>query len=152
MSEEIKKHPGGRPTKYKPEYCDLTKYLKSSKVKGELPSICGYAVYLGVSEKTLENWGKTKEEFFRSLRKLLTISKQTLMNKGLKGTYNSTIAKLILSSDHGMRERTDQTSDDKPLSEPVTLADVVNLLEKAKNVGSGLDIKSIEGGNDNSSD
>ena len=35
---------------------------------------------------------------------------------GLSGDYNSTIAKLILSTNHGMREGTDITSDNKPIA------------------------------------
>ncbi len=41
---------------------------------------------------------------------------QRLIDMGLSGVYNSTIAKLILSSNHGMRERLDKTSDDKPIN------------------------------------
>jgi len=33
----------------------------------------------------VENWGKKNKEFLLSLERLLSISKQTLMNKGLKG-------------------------------------------------------------------
>ena len=132
------KNKGGRPTKYKSNYCDLTKYLASCKAKGDLPSICGYAVYLGVAEQTVENWGKKNKEFLGSLGKLLSISKQTLMNKGLKGKYNSTIAKLILSSDHGMRERLDQTSGDKPIEEIKSIPEIKERLKALEDAGSGL--------------
>ena len=138
MAKKTDKHPGGRPTKYKEEYCDLKKYLASCKAKGDLPSICGYAVYLEVAEKTVENWGKKNKEFLRSLGKLLSISKQTLMNKGLKGKYNSTIAKLILSSNHGMRERIDKTSGDKPIEETKSISEFRERLKALEDAGTGL--------------
>ncbi len=134
-----------RPTKYKEEYCNLTPYLDSCKESGDLPSICGYAVFLEVAENTVSGWGKVHEEFLRSLKKLLAISKQDLMNKGLTSTWNSTIAKLILSSNHNMRERIDQTSGDKPIEAPVTLDKVKLLMATVETAGNGLDTKSIEG-------
>ena len=146
------KNKGGRPTKYEPEYCDLTKYLASCKAKGTLPSICGYAVYLEVAESTIVLWGKKNKEFSVSLGRLLTISKQTLINKGLKGKYNSTITKLILSSDHGMRERLDTTSGDKPIetTKPLTIEEMKKRIIEAEEAGTGIDQRSIEGSNGDS--
>ena len=154
MSKKAKKKTAkknGRPTKYKPEFCNLTKYLAHCKAKGDLPSKCGYAVYLGVAEQTVENWGGKNKEFLGSLGILLTLSKQTLINKGLKGKYNSTIAKLILSSDHGMKERTDRTSDDKPIesTKPLTLEEMKKRICEAEAAGDGIDARSINGGNGN---
>jgi curved DNA-binding protein CbpA len=39
------------------------------------------------------------------LKKILDEQKQRLLNKGASGEYNSTIAKLILSANHGMAEK-----------------------------------------------
>ena len=100
----------GRPTKYKPECCNLEPYLKHCTAKDTLPSKVGYAVFLNVAEDTVSNWGKANPDFLGSLRILLTIEEQTLINKGLRGEYNSTIAKLILSANHGLREGTDITT------------------------------------------
>lgn len=132
------KNKGGRPSKYKPKFCNLTPYLAHCKAKGDLPSICGYAVYLDVAEKTVVNWGKKNKEFLLSLGRLLTISKQTLMNKGLKGTYSSTIAKLILSSDHGMKERLDQTSGDEPIAKELSIDEMKKRIKASENAGDGI--------------
>lgn len=132
------KNKGGRPTKYKSDYCDLTSYLESCKASDDLPSICGYAVYLGVAESTIQLWGKKHKGFSVSLGKLLSISKQTLINKGLKSKYNSTIAKLILSSDHGMRERLDQTSGDKPIEEVKSIDEIKERVKALEDAGNGL--------------
>lgn len=150
MTTKVKKKKRGQPTKYKSEYCDLSEYLKSCKAKGDLPSICGYAVYLEVAENTVGNWGKKNEEFLRSLGVLKTISKQTLMNKGLKGKYNSTIAKLILSSNHGMTERLDATSGDKPIEKVIGFEDMMKSIIAANKSGTGIDNRSIEGANSDS--
>ena len=75
-----------------------------------VPTIEGFALVVDKCVKTLYNWSKEYPDFLQALE----IIKQTqlfhLKNKGLKGEINSTIAKLVLSSDHDMREKTDQTS------------------------------------------
>lgn len=98
----------GRPTKYKSEYCNLTRYIEHCITKKELPSIVGYAVYLDVAESTIVLWGKKHKAFSVSLGRLLTVEKQILMNKGLRSEYNSTITKLLLSANHGVIETTGQ--------------------------------------------
>jgi len=147
MADVKPKHPGGRPTKYKPEYCDLGPYLKSCIEKDELPSITGLAVFREVAESTVFYWGKKNPEFSVSLGKLLTISKQALMTKGLRGDWTSTITKLILSSNHGMRERVDQSSGDGPVmpSQVITEEELERRLARYRAVSNGLDIRSIEG-------
>jgi hypothetical protein len=103
MSEE--KHPGGRPTKYKEEYCDVSAYLLKCKEEEKLPTICGYAIYRGSPEKTIYAWAEKEEKFRKSLDFLLTFQKEQLLNMSLKGDYNSTIAKLMLSHNHKMIEK-----------------------------------------------
>ncbi len=88
-------------------------YKNSLKVK--LPTIRGFAKYLGVDEKTMYNWAKKFPKFALALEDIKVEQKQRLMDRGLEGTYNSTIAKLILSANHGMKERSDLTSGDKPI-------------------------------------
>jgi len=87
-----------------------------TKLKVKLPTIYGFALYLGVAEKTVRNWGKAYKEFQGALNKIKNEQKQRLVNSGLSGDYNSSIAKLILSSEYGMKERTDKTSGDEPIN------------------------------------
>jgi hypothetical protein len=138
----------GRPTKYLPEYCDLKPYLEYCKKKKELPSQCGYAVFLSVAENTVIGWGKDNPDFLRSLSDLKTIEKQCLMNNGLTGDWNSTITKLILSANHGLVERLDTTSGgEKICSEPLTIEQMKERFTAAESQGlSGLDSRSICGG------
>jgi hypothetical protein len=133
-------HPGGRPTKYNEEmnlkiqeYLDTCKdemiqVVKMSgergdtfenKLKVNLPTIGGLALYIGVAESTIQEWAKEHEEFSVSLRKVVKEQEKRLINSGLSGDYNSTIAKLVLSSNHGYKERSDQTTNDKDLPTPI---------------------------------
>ena len=149
---ERKKHPGGRPSEYKPEYVEkVDEYiqlsLKQNKTTTELPTLVGLAIYFDKVVNTLKNWGKEHPEFLTALRKLQAYQKRELINRGLLGTYNSTIAKLILSSNHGMTERIDQTSGDEPMREPpLTVEEMIKRLKAVQESGDGIDWRSINGG------
>lgn len=78
----------------------------------KLPTISGFALEIGFNESTMHEWAKKDKDFSKSLEKIKTEQRNRLLNQGLAGNYNSTIAKLILSSNHGMVERkeVDQTN------------------------------------------
>ena len=130
----------GRPTKYKEEFVDkVEEYLQqcqdeyydykkswSSSSKGEsgsqeqkikvkLPTIEGFARFLGVNKTTIYEWIKEHNKFSNAIEAIQVEQQQRLLNKGLSGDYNQTIAKLILSSNHGMVERQDVTSQDEKI-------------------------------------
>ena len=145
------KHPGGRPSEYKPEYVEkVDEYIQLSleqeKTTTELPTLVGLAIYLDKVVNTLKNWSKKHPEFLTALRKLQAYQERELINRGLLGTYNSTIAKLILSSNHMMTERIDQTSGDEPMREPLTEEELLEQLKRVKEAGTGIDWRSINGG------
>lgn len=57
------KHPGGRPTKYKPEYCVLAKDMMSlgaSKIE--------VAAKIGIARDTFFNWVNENEEFSDAIK------------------------------------------------------------------------------------
>lgn len=65
-----------------------------------------------ISLNTVDTYGRgedAKPEFLGALQWIKCEQKKRLLNSGLSGDYNSTIAKLILSSNHGMAEKTEQT-------------------------------------------
>lgn len=120
----------GQPTKYDRKYNDyVDEYLElnvdevetnrwnlsGQHIKVRLPTIDGFALYIGVPRGTVYEWKDAHKEFSNSLARIVAEQKKRLLNMGLSGHYNPTIAKLILSSDHGMREKSDITSDDKAI-------------------------------------
>jgi len=90
--------------------------MYKSVLKVKLPTIEGYAKFLKKAPSTLEDWGRLYPEFRVAMDTIIAEQKQRLLECGLEGTYNSTIAKLILSSNHNMREKSDITSGDEPLN------------------------------------
>jgi len=90
--------------------------MYKTTLKVHLPTIEGYAMYIGCTASTLYNWEKIYPEFASAKRRIVQIQKQVLIDRGLEGAYNPVIAKLILSNNHGMRETADITSGNKPLN------------------------------------
>lgn len=134
------KHAGGRPSEYKEEYIQKVydyldickdeeirvvkqasdKYeMFDNKLKVNLPTIEGFARYIDVNKTSLYEWDKKYPEFSNAFNKIKAEQQDRLINNGLSGDYNPTIAKLILSSNHGMREKTDVTTNDKDLPSPI---------------------------------
>lgn len=126
-------------SKYDPKYVDeVYKYIKktkdrSKKVLKERNELRGRDIYINtlqvklvtregfarlidVTTTTLLNWESKYKEFRKALRVLDAEQKDRLINGGLAGAYNPTIAKLLLSSNHGMKERIDTTTQDEPVN------------------------------------
>lgn len=111
----------GRPTDYGPHIIKLAQeYLALCedkevelgpedrpiyKIKVKIPTIDGLAVYLKVSRETIYAWEREpgKQEFSDVLAQLRAEQADRLMNNGLSGDYNPTIAKVLLTK-HGYRE------------------------------------------------
>ena len=120
----------GRPTTYSQEILDKTKeYIENCdddeiqqtvgmSVKGtelfktktivNLPTIEGLAYELKVSKNTIYEWEKIHTEFSDVIDDLRAKQAKELVNKGLSGDYNPTIAKVLLTK-HGYREGIEQT-------------------------------------------
>lgn len=132
MNELEKKE--GRPTDYKgEETCKkLQKYINDAedeelellsavslkgtemfkrKLKVHLPTIEGAAEYLGVDRNTLYNWEEIYPEFLRVMGELRAKQARMLIENGLSGDYNPTIAKVLLTK-HGYREGQEITGAD----------------------------------------
>ena len=117
------KHAGGRPTKYNPNLCDeLDKYLKTTgKEQMSLPTIQGFSLWLNVNDDTLNEWSKKHKQFSATIERLKRLQAQQLIDDGIYGgkEVNATIVKLLLQNNHGMKERTDTTTNDKDLPTPI---------------------------------
>lgn len=112
-------HPGGRPSKYNPAFCDLVdEYLRTTGYdQKHLPKIESFAIMLDVNKSTLYEWAKEHPEFSNALDKIMKRQAEQLIDDGIYGgkEVNATIVKLLLQNNHGMRERQDVTSDNKKL-------------------------------------
>lgn len=125
-------HARGRPTKYGPDILKITrKYidecvdsyervLKSKstrsvmyehKFRVRLPTLEGLSVRLGVHKDTITEWQKQHDDFSVLIRELLGIQAERLVNNGLTGDYNPTIAKVLLTK-HGYREGMEHANPD----------------------------------------
>ena len=113
----------GRPTEYDPIFVDkLEDYLETTgREQTSLPTIEGFAIYLDVVKSTLYEWAKEHKEFSNALREILLRQAKQLIDDGIYGgkEVNSTIVKLLLQANHGMKERSDVTTDDKQLPTPI---------------------------------
>jgi len=117
------------------------KWVHQLKVK--IPTIEGLAVRLNLSRSTVYEWSarlskedeagmepeliKLREEFSYIIENLLSLQAERLLDNGLSGTYNSTIAKVLLSGKHGYIEKksTDITSGgDKIQTAPLIVSDI----------------------------
>lgn len=103
----------GRPTKYVPGgLVFLEAYLggcrdvfdtSARRWHVRLPTIDGFALYLGVHRDTLYAWAKIHPEYEYALEKLMRIQYLRLLNGGLSGQYQSWLVVLMLTRNHRRR-------------------------------------------------
>lgn len=145
MSE--KKNKGGRPPKYKEEYCqmlidffdvepyedvELPHYKDGQRtwsdfkrVANDLPTLSAFAKKIGVGVSTVYDWINEKhasyqQEFSETYtRKCKDLQKWMVVQNGLQGTYNPTFAKFVMMNISDWRDRNDTTTDDKPIEQIV---------------------------------
>lgn len=96
--------PGGRPSKVTAELLErASNYINVYTDLGEvIPTVEGLACYVDLSTDTLYE----RKEFSDNLIQIKRLQGKELINKGLEGKFNSTIAKMLLNSKHGVIEKT----------------------------------------------
>jgi len=100
---------GGRPTKLTDEVIEQARAHVDSfdvSINTLLPTVEGLAIDLNISRDTLYEWAKESKEFSDILADLKVRQANKLLQNSLANRYNSTIAKLLLSSKHGYIEQT----------------------------------------------
>lgn len=155
----------GRPTKYNPDIVKKTyEYINSCvdvyynyqkgfgstdtferRVSAQFPTREGLSLLLSIHVDTLIEWEKIYKPFSEALCFLDQKQKEMIIRGSMNGDYNPMIAKLVLSANHGMKERTDVTSDDKPLPPAVTVNNIKQLTNEQL-------IALAEGGTEGTSD
>ncbi len=119
-----------RPSSFNDTYqAKATEYV--NECPNEIPSVAGLAVHLGVSRKTIYNWGDEFPEFLHTLELLGAKQEVTLLDKGLNGQFNATIAKLALHN-HGHSDKSDNTLSG-PDGEPIKTSQQIIFEPVSKN-------------------
>lgn len=131
-----------RPTKLTEQLLENVKqYITYCREKNRLPTIEGLARLVDLNKTTIYAWrketGPLHQEFSNLIEDMLNEQADILVNKGLSGDYNPTIAKVLLTK-HGYREgvETDITSQgDKITGSPIlpeVIAEADRLLKERK--------------------
>lgn len=124
----------GRPNKLTPELLQKAREYVASCVDNidkddngkivnvdvNLPKAEGLAKCLGVRRETLYDWANKKsprynEEFSNILSEVNNSQIERLIDRGLAGQYNPTIAKLVLAK-HGYKDQQDITTGNEKIT------------------------------------
>ena len=100
------KDKGGRPTKLTDELkakaeLYLTDYLSNEDI---VPSVAGLACYLEISRSSLYNYKDENARFLDIVERVELLQEKMLVNGGLMGDFNPTIAKLMMTK-HGYSDK-----------------------------------------------
>jgi hypothetical protein len=106
----------GRPTKYKPEYCQeiikyfsIKHYVKVGKkqVANPIPLLKTFAVRIGVTFETLAEWCREHKEFSVAYTVAKHLQEDMLISNTLKGLYDSRFAIFAAKNMIGWVDRTE---------------------------------------------
>lgn len=125
----------GRPTDYTTdkEMCaKVDEYIAKVELEDKLPMIEDFALMLGKDDDTIVEWRKKYPKFSAACKKIDIKQKISLARDGLSEKYNPGMAKFLLSANHGMREKSDVTTDDKPV-EGVNMQTLIAIAKELKN-------------------
>ena len=100
------KSPGGRPTKYNADMLAKAQdYVVNYADHGDaVPTVAGLACELQVTKSTVYLWGETHKQFSDTLDAIQQAQERKLASGGLDGSFQPTIAKLMLAN-HGYHEK-----------------------------------------------
>lgn len=133
------KHPGGRPTKYKPEFCDLiikffstpafevvvvessVEYFKDGGLKkqvekkkpmpNKMPTFFGFARSIGVDQTSIPEWVKKFPEFSLAYKAAKQLQKEWLIANGLSGASPSAAFIFTAKNVTDMRDKMEVQND-----------------------------------------
>ena len=75
----------------------------------QIPSVAGFATYLGFAKITLKSWANKYSEFRKAMLLLKQVQEYYLTNYGGTGMYTPVVVKLMLMNNHGMKDRSERT-------------------------------------------
>ena len=111
----------------------ISKYLDECRAHLYLPTVEGLAVHMCVGRATIYRWREDHTEFRDILEQILALQASMLIQNRLKGEFNSTITKLMLSKHKGedgqpYMDKQDISSGGQPIT-PMTDGDRAALTE-----------------------
>ncbi len=95
----------------------------------KIPLVDSLAIELGVHRDTLYEWADKHPEFSDTLAKIKALQHQKLISGGLSGRYSQVITKLMLTTNHGYRDKVDTNANHNFR----TLGDLMDELENLNN-------------------
>lgn len=132
---------GGRPTDYRPEYCEaLIKWFEIEPnreveiphykdgeitwndykiIANKLPKFHEFAKSIGIVHSTLLEWCDKNIEFSKAYTRAKELQKYFLIENGLNGCYNPTFAIFVSKNITDMKDKT-ETQISGGLSLPIT--------------------------------
>ena len=111
----------GRPTKYKPEYCQAikdffnippTQIIDEKTVAVDLPFIQSFSRIIGVSKSTLYKWAEDHPDFSDALKECKEHQERILVANALSGRYNATFSIFTAKNILEWRDRQEITGTD----------------------------------------
>ena len=120
--QEVKKHPGGRPLKYKTNqelqdavdayFLSIDQYNDEHEAHKPY-TVAGLALHLDVDTDTVRNYEK-RDEFFGTIKK----AKQKIEEQLETKLHGANVAGIIfnLKNNYGWKDRQDITTDNKPVT------------------------------------
>jgi hypothetical protein len=100
--------PAGRPSEYKPEYCqDIKQFFDLKRIEGMPPWLDDYAEKIGVSHQTLLTWTKANSEFLEAYSYCKKIQENMIAENALIGKFNASFAFNALKNVAGWRDHND---------------------------------------------
>lgn len=121
--ESSDKNPVGRPSELYEVLEKIKEYINGGweTVGDRVPQIAGAAIYCGKHKDSLYQYAKESQEFSDHLKVIMTFQENRLINKGLDGSYNPTITKMLLTK-HGYSEKTEPSDPDEDEITSVTVS------------------------------
>lgn len=132
---------GGRPTKYKEEYCDkivayfdrpLTKINGNGKEVGcDFPTFPGFAATIRVHKYTLIEWTRVHPKFSASYDIARQFQEHILVTNTMNGHYPQAFAIFIAKNTTDMRDQTDVVAVSAPIDSKDRDLQIKKLMDKA---------------------
>jgi len=143
----------GRPTKYRPEYCreilehfnvDFTNAAQTKPVP--LNFLSAFARKIGVCRDTLGEWTKVHPDFSDAYKKAKALQKEHLITCALLGLFPPAAFIFTAKNITDMRDKFEQKQVVVLREGPkLTVGEIRAGLDAEEAVGTGLDMRSIEG-------